>query len=30
MRELEEEGIRGFVFGDIFLEDVRRYRGKSS
>ena len=26
VRELEGEGIRGFVFGDVFLEDVRRYR----
>lgn len=26
LSEYEGKGIKGFVFGDIFLEDVRRYR----
>ncbi|MEM3407604.1 MAG: diphthine--ammonia ligase [Nitrososphaerota archaeon] len=28
LRKYKEKGIKGFVFGDIFLEDVRSYREK--
>jgi len=26
LRKYKEKGIKGFVFGEIFLEDVRSYR----